>query len=368
MDGQAQSFHHENKFPRHRLQIGHRLRLRWRKQCRGRHPSGERRFAVFSALLPVVPAMRVEQFVGQREYQIITQRPCFDREVGVPIRTSTVYRTPCQAYIVPVPDRFEPEIMAHPDIVVDDIAIAQRMDLPQQPLGRLVIAIVIARRHSERMLGHHDVAGIEHHPRPIAAYFRQLDPSLHGRGEITRHTGIFRRHKADKHSINVARKNRIGLARMQKPAGKIAELQHNSRIIRCAGGVIPKSHIPILGLPRRVPPADRQRRAVDCIERHDALRPPAKRYREPPVIAVRFVREQRMIPTIFAVPDQARQIVAFVKHRVGAQRFRTGCNHRRHHRTRKIDCPEPRIEPHDGNGFLRAPLVAQPIRHEGFLK
>jgi len=37
-----------------------------RQQGRWRRPAGQRRVAIFRPLLPVVPAMRIAQFVGQR--------------------------------------------------------------------------------------------------------------------------------------------------------------------------------------------------------------------------------------------------------------------------------------------------------------
>ncbi len=74
--------------------------------------------------------------------------------------------------------------MAHPDIMVDRAAIAQCLDLPQQPRRRLVIGIVIAGRHFQIMLGQHHIAGIQHHARAVTADFAQFNPALDGRGKI----------------------------------------------------------------------------------------------------------------------------------------------------------------------------------------
>ena len=56
-----------NKSPRHCLQIGHGIAIGRRQQSRGRLPAGKRRIAIFRPLLPVGPAMRIEQLVGQRQ-------------------------------------------------------------------------------------------------------------------------------------------------------------------------------------------------------------------------------------------------------------------------------------------------------------
>ncbi len=53
---------------------------------------------------------------------------------------------------------FEPEIMAHPDIMIDRAAIAEADDLAQQPRGRLVVGVVIAGRDAQAVRRHQRIA------------------------------------------------------------------------------------------------------------------------------------------------------------------------------------------------------------------
>jgi hypothetical protein len=65
---------------RHQPQIVHRPGMGRRQQSRGRLPAGQRRRAVRRALLPVAPAMHVEQLVGQRQDHLETHRPARARK------------------------------------------------------------------------------------------------------------------------------------------------------------------------------------------------------------------------------------------------------------------------------------------------
>ncbi len=81
------------------------------------------------------------------------------------------------------------------------------------------------------------------------------------------------------------------------------------------------------------------------IQRLDPARPPAKAELAPPEIARRLVRQQRVRPAIDRLPDDSRQVVAIVEHRIDPQPMRIARHRRRHHWAREIDRPIRRIEP-----------------------
>jgi hypothetical protein len=101
----------------------------------------------------------------------------------------------------------------------------------------------------------------------------------------------------------------------------VAERQHNLRVGLRADWHSSRAGQTSFWLPIRVAPFNRQRRAIDRIERHDPLRTPAESQREMTVIAVGFIGEQRMIPLILAFPDQAGKVIAAVKGAIDPQRF-----------------------------------------------
>ena len=75
-------------------------------------------------------------------------------------------------------ERFEPEIVAHPDIVDHPPAIAEMADLADQPRGRLIEAIVVSGRDLLAMLGQHGVADLQHRARAVAGNITHLDPAI----------------------------------------------------------------------------------------------------------------------------------------------------------------------------------------------
>ena len=105
-------------------QIAHRPGVRRRQQSRRRLPCRERRRALQVALLPVVPAMLVEQLVGEREDRAKPERRGPRREVAVPGGAGAVEHSAREADVKGAAHRLEPEIMAHPDIMAERTAIA----------------------------------------------------------------------------------------------------------------------------------------------------------------------------------------------------------------------------------------------------
>ena len=110
-----------------------------------------------------------------------------------------------------IAQRLEPKIMAHADIMVDCPAIAQGKNLPYQTRGRLVISIIISRRHFQIMFGDHHIAHIQHHARAIAADFAQFDPAFCRGTQTAGLSCIAWRNKRDEHPVNVAREHRVAL-------------------------------------------------------------------------------------------------------------------------------------------------------------
>ena len=179
--------------------------------------------------------------------------------------------------------------MAHADIMIDRLPVAKGMDLAHQPRRGLVIGIVISRRHFQVMLGHHDIAGVQHDASPVASNPRQFHPRFNRRRQIARQAGISRRDERYENLVNVACKDWVCLLWQKKPALKVAEVQHDFGIFRCANGVIPKTDIPAFGRARRIATVDGERWAVDGIKRHDTRRPPPEFHRQPAVIPVGFI-------------------------------------------------------------------------------
>ena len=302
--------------------------------------------------------MGVQQLIAEREYQVETHRLRSHCKVTVPRGAGRIQLPSRKADIMPAIHRFEPEIMAHPDIVIDRIAITQSMDLAQQAFGCLIVAVIISGCHFEPVFGQHYIAGIKHDLRPVAAYAAQFDPSF-GRGrKMTRSTGINRRDQRQKHLVDIACIDRVRLPGQKEAAVEFAEIQGNLGIFRRTAGIVPQPHIPAFRPPRGIAPRKRQRRTVDGIQRHQAMRAPAKAQRKTPVIPVGFIGEKRMVPTVFAFPDQTREIVFFVKNRIGAQAIRAGGHHRSHHRSGEIDRPETGVEAHHRTALLPLPFFA----------
>ena len=118
----------------------------------GTHPvsAGD---AVRRPLLPVAPAMRVEQLVATATRSPHSRAPSpAPRSPGATPRTRTFSAPPASARRNSPPTRLEPEIMAHPDIMVDRPAIAELQRVAQHPRRRQVIAVVIAARDPQPVL------------------------------------------------------------------------------------------------------------------------------------------------------------------------------------------------------------------------
>ncbi|MCY1171383.1 hypothetical protein D9M73_114920 [compost metagenome] len=337
--------------------------MRGRQQGRGRRPPGQRRAAIPGPLLPVAPAMRVEQFVAERPDHVIAERLRPLGKVALPRRRRHIQRAPRQARIKAARIGLEPQIMAHPQIMDDASAIAQQQRVAQQPRGRQVVTVVIATRDLQTVLGHHHIANRQHRPRPVAHDLRQLDPRL-DRARQRRTPAIETgRHQRYEHPVDIPRPHRIGLIRQHKPTRQVGKVDRDGRILGRSHRIIPQSHIPGARRTTGIAPLDRQHRAVDRIERHHPRRSPAEPEPTPAKIACRLIAQQRMIVAILRFPDQPRQIARGIEHRIDAQRIRRAGRHRRHHRPRKIDRPKARIEPrHDALDLNRA-LARQPKCH-----
>ena len=183
------------KGPAHRAQIAHRGAMRGREQGGGRVPARQRRIAIFRALLPVVPAMRIEQLVTEREDRLEPHGQGARRKIAMPGGAWCVQRAARQTDIQALAQRLEPEIMAHPHIMVDDTAIAEGADLAQQPFGALIIGVVIPRRHAQGMFGQHGFGQTDHRPLPIAGHVADLHPALRLPRQMARTAGIEGRHQ-----------------------------------------------------------------------------------------------------------------------------------------------------------------------------
>src|SRR3546814_4332649 len=105
-----------------------------RQQCRGCLPTCQRRITILRPLRPVIPAMLVQQLIGERENHAKAKRLRPRRKVPMPCRARRIERPARQADIQPASQRLQPEIMAHPHIMVDVPTIAVRQHLqPQTP-------------------------------------------------------------------------------------------------------------------------------------------------------------------------------------------------------------------------------------------
>ncbi len=211
---------------------------------------------------------------------------------------------------------FEPEIVAHPDIMVDRAAIAERQYLAQHPLRRLVIGVVVARCDRQGVLGHHDIADLKDRSRSVARDVAQFDPPLGRAGKRRRARVEIGWDEGDKQPVYVVRPHRVGLARKQKPAIQRIEVKVDDRVLGTSARIVPQPHIPAARGATGIAPLDGQRWAIDRIERHDAAAPPAEGQAAMAVVPPGFVSEKRMIPVILRVPDQSCQIATPIKHGV----------------------------------------------------
>ena len=199
--------------PRHRLQIGHRIAIGGREQRRWRHPSGQRGRSILCPLLPVLRAMFVEQFVGKRQDDLIAKRIGQAHEILMPRRARRIQRPAPrrrqERALTSVPAK--PEIMAHPDIMVDQPATAELHDVAQQSRGRQIIAVVKTARDAQAMLRHHHIADRQRRSPALADNVAQFRPPLGGYAKRRLVIlDIARRRERDEHPVDVARPHRIG--------------------------------------------------------------------------------------------------------------------------------------------------------------
>ena len=144
------------------LQIGHCAAVRRRKQSRWRNIACRRRIAVKRALFPIVIGVRVIKLVGQRDDQAKSHRFYPRGKIFMPRAARGVDRAARKARVKPAACWFEPEIMAHPDIVVDRAAVAELQNAAQQPCRCLVVTVIISGREAKPVRGDDDVANREH--------------------------------------------------------------------------------------------------------------------------------------------------------------------------------------------------------------
>ena len=346
----------------HLLQIAHRPGMRGRQQRGGRNPTGQRWRTVGRALLPVVPAMRVEQFVGQRPDEVETVVACGCGIGAVPCFAGVVEHSPGKADVMAVSQRFEPEIMAHPDIVYDPPAVAEPLDIAQQPCGRLVEAVVIGSGHLLAMRRDKYVADFQRRMFALAGDRAHFRPAIDPLGQpFGAPFDIALRHEADEHAVDIAGMDRFAgqaVSRLQRRKGQFDQ--------RVGGGtlrIVPQSHIPGPCLACGVASLDRQRRPVRDVERQHSATAPAEAQHRMRIIALRGIGEQRMVQPVLAIPDQPGEFACVIETAVDAQRVGRGGDDAGHHRAGEVDRPEPRVEPLDVVALLPAPFASEPEAH-----
>ena len=256
--------------------------------------------------------------------------------------------------------------MAHPRIMDDPFAIAERADRTQDSRRGLVVAIVISGRDPLAMRGQQHVADGQHRQMAFAGNRAQFQPAIDSRGQIggrMRGGQISRRGQRDEHPVDIGGVDRIGIGRDVPPDRQRGKGQHDVGILRRAGGIVPQPHEPATGRARRVASFDRQRRAIGGVKRQDPARTPMEAQDRARVIAVGFIGEQRMVERVGAVPDQPRQCVGLVEFGIDPQRIGAGRHHRSDGRAGEIDSPEARIEPLDPVAVLPVAPGGEPEGH-----
>src|SRR3546814_14345473 len=98
--------------------------------------------------------------------------------------------------------------MAHPDIMIDDAAIAEADDVPEQAFGRHMVEVVITRRHPEAMLGHQSLADRQHRSRAVATAGADLGPTFRRTAEGSVKPRVAGRHEAVEHPVDTTPQER----------------------------------------------------------------------------------------------------------------------------------------------------------------
>ena len=253
--------------------------------------------------------------------------------------------------------------MAHPHIMVDRPAPAELHRAPQHPLRRQVIEVVISGRDGQPVLRHDRVAQRQHRSGTRAGDLRKLDPPLGRLRQQPRRAGVTGRDDRDEHPVHITGPDGVRLPWELEPAIERREIERDHRILRRPHRIIPQPHEPRSRRAARIPPLDRQRRPVDRIKRLHPARPPPEPKRASPIIPRCLVPKQRMIVDVLALPDQPREIVRAIEHRIDTQRMGPRRHHRSHHRPRKIDAPEARIEALQPGVLYRIAGLGEPVRH-----
>ena len=304
--------------------------------------------------------MLVEQFVGERPDRLVAERLRALREVVVPGRAGRVQHASGEADVEAAAIRLEPEIMAHPDIMVDRPAIAELQAVPQHPRRAEVVEIVIAGRDPEPVLGHQRVARRKHRARTVARDPAQLRPAFGRSRERGIRAAEAGRHHRHEHPVDVAGPHRILAV---PPPGQSREVERNRGIFRSPLGMVPQPDIPAPGRAGLIPPLDGQGRPVHRVERPQAAAAPPEGKPAAPEIALGLVGEQGMVEAVLGLPDQPRQIVRLVEDAIDPKRIRPRRHHRGHHRPREIDGPEARVEALHERPLPRRPGRRQPMSH-----
>lgn len=105
---------------------------------------------------------------------------------------------------------FEPEVMAHPDIMDHAATIAEALDTAHQPRRRLVETVVIGGGDLLAMRGHQHVADFERGVLPFAFDTRHLGPAVDARGQLRRAAlDIAFGHQTDEHPVDIGRVDRF---------------------------------------------------------------------------------------------------------------------------------------------------------------
>lgn len=218
-----------------------------------------------------------EQFVAERGNWRKAGGLCCGKEIAVPGFGRRTQRLAAAGNQKAAATRHKPHEVAHSDVVKQTTAIAELKHIADEPRGRLVAAIVVSGRHCQSVRRNHDVADFEQRAATFAADLGQLGPAFRRSGEwCGARSDIARRDQRNEHAVDLAGVHRIGLARQHIAADQSGEIECDLRVGGTASGIVPQPHIPAAGQPGGIAALDRQRRAVDCIERNDPGRTPAK--------------------------------------------------------------------------------------------
>ena len=212
------------------------------------------------------------------------------------------------------------------------------------------------------MRGDQHVADGQHGACAFAPYGGHFGPAIHACWQHGLATlDIALRGQADEHALDIMRMDR--LARQGKARCQLGKPQLDLRIGRRTVGIVPQAHIPGPFPAFCIAALDRQRRTMRHVQRQHRAAAPAKTQHAMCVIGPRFIRQQRVVERIFALPDKSGQLALVVEAALHPQRVGRGGDDTRHHRSREIDRPEPRIEPLDMIGMLPAAFAGKPETH-----